>query len=247
MRFLPFIVASLYVTSAFAGPNDFYSDLFVPGKKSAVRSKAEFRKYSKESMAGDRFSLEQSRLEASAPIYSAEEFNWRATAFAEYDDIESSARFPDGRIMPNRLWDLGVGIGHNRELAEGKSVSGNLSLSSPSEKPFSAGRDMGITLNLSYKLPQADENAWIFFLGFSNNRGFLNYVPLPGVAYFYRASSQLRMVLGLPFAMLFWLPGENWTVSAYYFPIRSADLTRRGPTAAVTYRERSFISHSPSR
>ena len=247
MKFALACAAFLFSPSAFAAANDFYADLFVPGMNMGTRAKLEQRNYGREFAAGRIFGLKQTRFDASIPVVKGEESSWRTTLFADYDAIESGASFSNGRVMPNQLWEPGAGISHTRNLPEGRSAGGSFSVSSPSDRPFSRARDYGFNLNLTYRLPQADGNAWILFLGVSNTRGFLPYVPMPGAAYFFKAGPKVRGLVGVPFGMIFWTPADLWTVTAFYFPIRVAELrvaygSPRGiqPFAFVAYRGRNY-------
>lgn len=228
--------------------NDFMGELMAPpGMKIGNTAKAELRHYGAAEANHESFRVQQSRLEISSPFAGEEGRGWRAKAFAEYDDIRTRAAFPNGRPVPNRLWDTGIGLSHHRALNADRLAGGNLTVSSASDRPFGAGRDLGFSLNLSYKVPAENEAAWLFFLSMSNTRGFLNYVPLPGFAYSFRAHARVRMVVGIPFALVFWRPADAWTVSFMYFPVRTAELrlsygSPRGPQpfALASFKTRNF-------
>ncbi|MGZ3661177.1 MAG: hypothetical protein ACXVCK_13835 [Bdellovibrionota bacterium] len=231
---------------AAGGDVDFFASLFAPSS-AGPRARLEERMYAKEYAADSPFGLAQTRFDASVPVWQSASDHWRASTFADYDAIESAAVFPNGRRMPNRLWDLGASVSDVRNLEDGRTAGGSIAVSSPADRPFAAGRDFGVNLNLNYKIPQPDGNAWILFLNVSNTRGFLNYVPLPGAAYFFQSGKKLRGLLGVPFAMLFWTPSESWTVTTFFFPLRTGELrvaygSPRGPQpyALVSYRSRNY-------
>lgn len=228
--------------------NDFMGELMAPpGMRLGSRIQNEFRQYGNSGANRENFKLQQNKFEVSTPISQSETGNWRAKASADYDSIETNATFPNGRKMPNRLWDVGGGFSHNRPVQGDRTLGGNFSVGSASDRPFGAGRDLGFSLNLTYKVPAENEAAWIFFVSFSNTRGFLNYLPLPGFAYSFKANSQVRMVIGVPFALVFWRPTDLWMVSFMYFPIRTAELrlsygSPRGPQPYVlaSFKTRNF-------
>lgn len=238
----------LFCSMAISASNDFMGDLMSPpGLTPGARARYEYRHYGIAGANGENFRLKQSKADFSAPLYVEDGYQWRAHASADYDDVQTKARFANGRILPNRLWDVGAGISHSRTVQGDRTVGGNFSVSSPSDRPFSAGRDLGFSMNLTYKVPAENEAAWIFFISMSNTRGFLNYVPLPGVAYSFRAGEKTRLVLGIPFLMLFWRPLDPWIVTFLYFPIRTAELriaygSPRGlqPYALASFRSRNF-------
>lgn len=226
--------------------SELFADIFAPpSAASRTRARYEYRHYGDESVK-----LRQSKGDISVPVAKGEKTSWRATAQADYDAIDTNERFPNGRLMPNRLWDLGAGISHNRTLEEGRALGVGFDVNSPSDRPFGNGRDVGFNLNATYKIPAEGESLWILFLSASTTRGFLNYVPLPGAAYVFKASENLRLVLGLPFAFALWTPTEGLTVTFSYFPLRNAELRvgvgpRRGLNGYVmaNFRARNFRLH----
>jgi hypothetical protein len=236
---------------ALAASNDFMADMLAPpGLRPNVKAKYEYRHYDDAGSNHQAFSLRQSKAEISVPIASDPNGNWRAQAGADYDELKTRASFPNNRSMPSRLWDLGAGISHSRSLQNGRGLGGNFSVSSPSDRPFSAGRDLAFSLNAMYRIPGENEAAWILFLSFANNRGFLNYVPLPGAAYSFKAGERTRLVLGVPFVMLFWRPVDPLAVSFFYLPIRTAEIrVTYGPPmgwqpyALASFRTRNFYLH----
>jgi hypothetical protein len=221
---LGLILALLSPLAAYAAPADFYGEFFgpIPGMGSRVR--VEQRVFQSEYAAGQPFALEQTHFDTSFPVTGSSDVFWRGTAFTDFDAIQSGANFSNGRVMPNQLWDPGGGLSRTQNLEGGKVLGGSITVSSPSNQPYAAFRDVGLNMHLSYKLPQENGNAWIFFLAFSNTRGYLDYVPLPGVAYFFQAGPTFRGIVGIPFLMLNWLPAKKWNLTAFYFPIRNAEL-----------------------
>lgn len=228
---------------ALASSGEMFAEIFAPpGATQRTRARYEYRHYGEESLT-----LRQSKGELSVPVSKGDGRSWRASASADYDDIATKERFPNGRQMPNRLWDVGAGVSHQRILEDGKAAGGTFTLNSPSDRPFGRGRDLGFNLNLNYKIPEENESAWILFVSLSNTRGFLNYIPMLGAAYAFKASEKLRMVVGLPFVIAFWMPSEVVTVAATYFPVRNAELRvgigpRRGLSGYIltNFRSRSF-------
>lgn len=226
-----------------ANSGEMFAEIFAPpGAAQRTRARYEYRHYGDESVT-----LRQSKGELSVPVSNGDAGSWRASASADYDDISTKERFPNGRQMPNRLWDAGAGVSHQRSLEGGRAAGGTFTVNSPSDRPFGRGRDLGFNLNLNYKIPEENESAWILFVSVSNTRGFLNYIPMLGAAYAFKASDKLRMVVGFPFLVAFWMPSEFVTVTATYFPVRNAELRlgigpRRGLSGYLlaNFRSRTF-------
>lgn len=234
---------------ASAASGEMFAELFAPpGAAQRGRAALEFRQYGESEVK-----LNQTKFDASLPLARNESGSWRTHAQVDYDAIETSGdstRFSNGRLMPNRLWDIGAGFSHARNLEDGKVAGGSLTIHSPSDRPFGRARDYGFNLNLSLKLPQENESAWILFLSASNTRGFLNYFPLPGAAYAFKANDRLRLVLGLPFVLALWTPADAVTVLFSYFPLRNAEARiglgkRRGLSGYLLarFRTRNFRLH----
>jgi hypothetical protein len=186
----------------------------------------EYHRYGTEEFKQSHERLEQSELEAQAslPLNREESRRWRALLLAEREKLGTEARFANGRALPSQLWRVESGASYLRRHEDGNVFSGSFLFGSASDRPFHSAREFTAQGNLWWKVPAASgpDDAWVYGLNFSNNRSFLNYVPLPGVAYSFRASSQVRLVLGLPFVAGFWTPSPRWVIFASYFPVYAA-------------------------
>ena len=111
---------------------------------------------------------------------------WKTLDFAENvnglrDYNSFSGNFTYRRDLPqNNFWSLAGSYG------------------TASDRPFKDGRDA--TLGMTYI--QKMNARWIFLMNYSNNRVFLNNVPLPGFAYLHTMSRERTLLFGFPF--LFW-------------------------------------------
>jgi hypothetical protein len=72
---------------------------------------------------------------------------------------------------------------------------------------------MTIGLNGFLRIPQGERNAWLFTLSYSPTSQ-LSF-PLPGVAFSWVPSDQLRMNIGLPFQVTY-RPFSDWTFDFTY-------------------------------
>src|SRR5262249_4769024 len=91
----------------------------------------------------------------------------------------------------------------------------------------------------SYRVPSSQTNAWLFFLNYSNNRHFLNNVPLPGIGYYFQADERrLQGLIGFPFLALRYRPTPDWSIGFSLFGPRNinAEIARRltGPVQLFT-------------
>lgn len=106
-----------------------------------------------------------------------------------------------------------VSVGYRRTLPDSNFWFTTLSYGSASDKPFKNSRDNTIGLNHIQKFSQK----WYGVLNYSNNRTFLNNVPLPGFFYVKEMSRDKVFVVGLPF--FYWMRSVSENFSISYFGI----------------------------
>lgn len=218
MRFLLYFFLPL---AAHANVNEIFAELLGRPDRAGLKASYEMRQYESTPMkaGGGKLGLRQHSAEASIPLSRLSDKKWKLLFSGDVDEIRTNARFPNGRPLPNTVANVGAGLSHIRMLEGDRIVGGSFLLGSSGDQPFAAARDFSFQANLVYKLPAENEAAWIFLLSFANNRGLFNYAPLPGFAYFFRASEKLRIAVGLPFFTLLWSPLEKTVFSLSYFPL----------------------------
>jgi hypothetical protein len=142
-------------------------------------------------------------------------------------------------IVPQDLWSLEAGGGYQHQLGGNRSYGINFTAGSDSNKLFYSIHETVFKVTANYRLPSGDQNAWLFFLNYSNNRHFLNNVPLPGVGYSFQADERkLQGIVGFPFAAMRYKPTPDWNLQASIFGPRdvNAEIGRRiaGPVHLYT-------------
>lgn len=223
MLIIKALLLSLIPVLAQANLNEVFADLLGrPPERGGWKASYEIRQYGAKPADGEKVSLRQHSVQAGFPLSSLIDRRWKLYLNGETDEIGSRARFPNGRPMPNQVWNLGSGVSYSRLTDSDRTVGGHLMLGSNSDRPFGALRDSTFESTLFYKIPEENEAAWVFFLNLSNNRGFLDYIPLPGAAYFFKPHPRLRMALGVPFILAFWSPFDGGVWSFTYYPVYSA-------------------------
>lgn len=97
---------------------------------------------------------------------------------------------------------------YKRGFEDGKFSLTSLSYGSASDKPFRNGRDN--TINMNY-LQKVNER-WFVLGNYSNNRTFLNNVPLPGFLYVKEFDMKRAFIIGFP--ILYWMRplSDTWTI-----------------------------------
>ncbi len=153
-----------------------------------------------------------------------------ASARMRLEELSTHAILPDtGERFPDELWDVRFGTNYRRRLDNDWIAGVGASLGSASDQPFHGSGELEAQATAFLRVPQGQRNAWLFLLSYSNNRETLNNVPLPGLAYWYQPSEELRLLLGFPFASLEARPWRDLTVQLSWVLIRTVH-------ARATYR-----------
>lgn len=174
------------------------------------------------------------RLDFAAVVSSSPAGTWSLSQRLGHFGLSDRVQIPNGGpAVPRSLWSEETGARYRRQMEGGRSWGAGASVGSDSDDPFRSIHETTLLVLLDMKVPSGERNAWMFFLNYSNNRYFLNNIPIPGVGYeFQTESRKLRGVVGLPFAALFWTPDPLWEARLSVFGPRriSADVGRRfGP------------------
>lgn len=193
---------------------EFMSDFFAPpGKKKTTL----FGKYSNaliQSESDDRY--EENDYKASVPVYQDE--NTAYMLVGSYSELRLSKHNQNGNTaVPEKLSDQKYGFSWVFQDEERNSWSGNLTYGSASDQAF-AGSDVStFSGTLSRKVNKSRTSSYIYFLNFSNNRGFLDNVPLPGFAYlFFEPDFSSGGAIGLPFFFYFWKPTPKISTNVFF-------------------------------
>jgi len=154
----------------------------------------------------------------SFPLSQSEHHEWTLQTNLKALDLDSDARLPDTcDLFPGELWDVRFGTTYRHLFDNGWMGGGNLTVGSPSDRPFASGEGILVAATGFLRVPHSERNAWLFFLNYSNNREFLPNVPVPGVAYHYRPDEHLSLLAGIPMTMIRWEPLDKLALEASYF------------------------------
>ena len=156
------------------------------------------------------------------PVSQDCEEEWALTGDFSLADVRTEAVLPDsGTAFPDRLWDIELGLLHRRLLANRWTLGMNVSVSSPSDRPFNGWDETAVGLNAFLKIPENRQNAWVVFLNYSSNREFLPHVPIPGGGYLYAPSRDFTALVGIPLLFFRYRPIPPLSFGGAYFPIHS--------------------------
>src|SRR5690606_26064877 len=89
-------------------------------------------------------------------------------------------------------------ISYRRMTEDQNFWSAAVSFGSASDEPFKNGRDSTLGANFLKKF----NRRWFGILNYSNNRSFLNNIPLPGFIYVKEMSQERSLILGFP--IVYW-------------------------------------------
>lgn len=103
------------------------------------------------------------------------------------------------------FYNLSIGGNYKYYLEGDRTIGFSGSFGSSSDKLFKDSRDSNITANLIYRKSEK----WILVGNYSNNRPFLNNIPLPGFVYIHHQSREKLILFGLPFAFIQMPIGEG--------------------------------------
>lgn len=243
--------ALLFAAPAEANINELFAELFGRAREPRVRLGYEFRQWETRPVktGGGPLAYRQHLADVSVPLASTENEKWRLDLTGRLDEASTGARFANGRMIPARLWDIGAGASYSHQLEEERSLAFSFLFGSNGDEPFRHARDLTAQANLLYKRPApGPEAAWIFALNFSTNRNFANFIPIPGVAYYFRPTESLRLALGVPFFTVLWNPVPRAILNISYFPLNNAQARLSyfvfGPAQAyaqVRYQTKNFL------
>jgi len=157
-----------------------------------------------------------------APLWQNEKEEFAARVKIGAWDLDTDARLSGPNVeLPDELWDLQFGAQWRRKLDNGWIAGAGLEIGSPSDKPFDSCEEVTVNAMGSLRIPAGERDAWLLLVQYSNNRPFLQNVPIPGVAYQWIPDpKRLRAVIGVPFSSLYAEPIDRMYVRFRYMMIR---------------------------
>jgi len=99
-----------------------------------------------------------------------------------------------------------LSLGVRKQLPHNRFWFANVSYGTASDRPFKNSDDDTISANYIRKT----SDKWFFVLNYSNNRSFLNDIPIPGFFYVKEAGKEKTTILGFPFIFVLRNVG-NWS------------------------------------
>ncbi len=100
------------------------------------------------------------------------------------------------KAVPN-YYNVQLGLNYKHYLDNERTLGFFGTYGSASDRRFKDTRDSTISLNSAYRY----NDRWIWIVNYSNNRTFLNNIPLPGFVYVHEQSRSRTFIIGFPFVL----------------------------------------------
>lgn len=123
---------------------------------------------------------------------------------AKYQKLDLTAESPLLRDYYNQQGS----VSFKRDLKDDKFWLASLSYGSASDRPFKSNRDNTLSANYIQKI----NSKWFVAGNYSNNRTFLNNIPIPGFFYVKEMSRERTFVIGFPFLYIVEPLSSKWTL-----------------------------------
>lgn len=154
-------------------------------------------------------------LSATRILSRSRERQWAAGLHGGGFRVDQTLTLPerDWAVTEN-LGELNGFVSYTRFKGGPRSFWGTtLRTGSASDHLFNSMAETEVEFTGLYSTPSGERNAWMLLFQYSNNRSFLNHVPLPGFAYSWKSmNQQWRIMAGFPLAFITFTPTENWTI-----------------------------------
>lgn len=187
----------------------------VGSRKTRVLYRGSFQGTENYAGRSEETSLHQQGLGVVIPVAKTAKDTWTVSLRGQRFALSGVAPLPNGVRIPDRLYNLGVGAGYTHQIKPGRFWGMNADYGSASDHPFASGQVNTMGGTAMYGWSESAQKHWTLILNYSNNRPFLNNIPLPGFAYTYIASPDFRITAGAPFALLHWKFAPLWSVDFF--------------------------------
>ena len=167
----------------------------------------------------------QQDFSLTGPLVQSANNEWYASFRIRNQEFATGAILPDTQEpFPDELWNIRFGTGYRHRFESGWIGGLDVTVGSPSDKPFASIDEMDINATAILRIPARNKDAWIFFLNYGSNREFLPHVPIPGFGYSYEPSERFSALVTTGFFSVRYQPVETLTLTASYVAVRTVDV-----------------------
>lgn len=211
-RLLIFVFSSSFATTSLAQE---FSGL-MSGSDGLIFSLEHLAEAEPDSTPG--FTIQRQRGFTSIPVYSKED-GQSASLILRGDRtlLGDTLYFADRNVTtPRDFGTIEIGGAWQKKEEDGDRHGLSLTYGSAGRRLLDNGETPIITGNFLIENKISETKSWIYVFSYSNNRVFLNNIPLPGFAYV-RSEKTHTLVIGAPFLFGMWRL-DPWHMSASLSP-----------------------------
>jgi len=134
---------------------------------------------------------------------------WAPKLTAGYRGQESGAVI--GTIpVPKGLAEVTLGADYIRNTERNNFLGLSASAGFKSDQIGKSLHELGFEALVFLRSPSTQTSGWIYFGQFSNNRNYLNWLPIPGIAYHSAWRDKLSFALGVPYSSFRLAPSREF-------------------------------------
>lgn len=164
---------------------------------------------------------------------------WTLHGSASLFNVSRPVTLPQtGVVFPESLGAVDGGASYLHRIGDRRQWGARLSVGSASDHLFDSIAETEVQMTGSWMIPHRAQNAWFFLLSYSNNRSFLNNIPLPGIAYLWNKPEKgFRAVIGFPVLSLSYSPMKAWQAQLFLLgpTQQGVEISRRLTKALEAY------------
>ena len=193
IEFMKFFLFLIFFLPTWAFAQDFFSFLSPKAPGTSIELEGLYLPDKYMDGGNDNTQVLFSSVGVSQKVY--EEGKNSVVVGGKYQKLDINARNP----LLHDYYNIQGSVAFRRMTDDNKFWSTSLSYGAASDKPFKNGRDSTIGVNYL----QQFNSKWFGVLNYSNNRPFLNNIPLPGFFYIHEMSRERALIVGFP--MVYWM------------------------------------------
>ncbi|MBC7372019.1 MAG: hypothetical protein H7326_10660 [Bdellovibrionaceae bacterium] len=152
------------------------------------------------------------RLNISLPVYQTAEDYLAISMAGAVTNLDQAVDLGGGLMTPKEFSRAEIGTQYTHQLSGHRNWGARGSIGYATDHFSGKASDTIFNITLQYGIPSATGGFWTWFLFLSNNSPLGNYIPFPGVAYFYKTEG-FTALLGLPVISLQWTPNKELAYS----------------------------------
>jgi hypothetical protein len=164
-------------------------------------------------------SLDDNKLSFSSPVFKTETDTLAMSANGSRIHLGEALLLDSGATLPADLYRAEIGTQYSHRLGLGKNWGLRGSFGTAGDK---VGESPSFSLMGTYAFP-GNGGLWVLSIYIANNSPLGNYIPIPGVMYFFKTAN-VTTVVGFPVTSVQWTPVNPWSFSfSVYGPILTTE------------------------